>query len=53
MAGASHVPEEDVKALQDLAAVILQDEEEMEEAEETEAVEVESTLPALQEVPAE
>ncbi len=44
---ASHVPEEDIEALQELAAEILQEEEE------TEAVEEESTIPALQEMPAE
>jgi len=47
---ASHVPAEDVKALQELAAEILQEEE---ETKETEAVEEESTVPALQEEPAE
>ena len=50
---ASHVPEKDVEALQKLAAEILQEEEETEELAEAEAVEVESTIPALQEVPAE
>ena len=46
---ADHVPEADVKALQELAAVILNGEEEEAEAE---AVE-ERTIPALQDVPAE
>ncbi|MCJ7735159.1 MAG: hypothetical protein MUP11_11485 [Anaerolineales bacterium] len=50
---ANHVPEADVEALQKLAAEILQEEEEMEESAEEEVVEVESTIPALQEVPAE
>ena len=50
---ASHVPEADVEALQKLAAEILQEEEEMEESAEEEVVEVESTIPALQEVPAQ
>ena len=50
---ASHVPEADVEALQKLAAEILQEEEEMEESAEEEVVEVESTIPALQEMPAQ
>jgi len=37
---ASHTPEEDLVALQELAAVILQDEEEVEEVEEAEETEV-------------
>jgi hypothetical protein len=48
---ASHVPEEDVKALQELAAVILQDEEEVEdtereEPETAEEAEAEEMVPA-------
>jgi exonuclease SbcD len=52
---ASHVPEEDVEALQALAAEILADEEEVEEAEEQEQTktEEESEVSAPEEVPAQ
>jgi len=53
---ASHVPEEDVKALQELATVILQEEEvaeeEAEEQEQTKTEE-ESEVSAPEEVPAQ